>query len=559
VAGLILLGILSLGADQLVGRFKTDAVGTDLRFRLWRDGWHLFTAHPFGIGRRAFDRVFPIYRSLKMPFPLRFAFLENEPLQLLIDCGWLFAALIVGVFAYMIARLVASGRRDPVEAALCAGLAAVLTHGLVDFGLETMGVLLPFCAVLGTLFGRIAGDGPSATRRLVARPSWIVAGATIFGLTFGAVATTHGSNQDFDARLKRVHDPAERLSVLAQAERTHPLDYFYALERARVEPLAGSPSPRLHALNRALRLCPSCETVHAEVGRNLWVLGLRRQALLEWRTAVNLQPRLLPPTLGELYSAGARPEDLASVASGAPDRMLQVVDFLRDRHRLVDATKVLDEAAVMGAPRSETLLERGWLQFQAGDSKAAAESASAAEATRSTDPRLPMLQAEIILKTKGEDGADQAIRILDSAALRAPTDLALQRERMSIVLRYKRWKAASRALDGLKFACYHASGSAAEAHIAAAEVAAGLGRLTESVEEYRMALVDRPTDVRLWVDYGRAAEAVGRDAMARDAYAQAARLSPNSADVKQAQQALEERQARLRAILREAEAAAPSP
>ena len=53
---------------------------------------------------------------------------------------------------------------------------------------------------------------------------------------------------------------------------------------ARTEPLRSSEggiSPRLHALNRALRLCPGCETVHLEVARNLWQLSSRSQALCD--------------------------------------------------------------------------------------------------------------------------------------------------------------------------------------------------------------------------------------------------------------------------------------
>ena len=41
---------------------------------------------------------FPIYRTVKTPFPLRFSFLENEPLQWLVDSGWpLFALVVAGV------------------------------------------------------------------------------------------------------------------------------------------------------------------------------------------------------------------------------------------------------------------------------------------------------------------------------------------------------------------------------------------------------------------------------------------------------------------------------
>ena len=155
--------MLSLGADQLIERFKTDAVSTDVRLRLWRDGLRVLAAHPMGIGRGAFSRVFPIYRSLKMPFPIRFAFLENQPLQLLVDCGWFFSLLIAISLVVAAWRIVRHGRRDKIEAALVAGLVAVLVHSTVDFGLETLGVLLPFAAILGTVLGRLAQVSTAAS------------------------------------------------------------------------------------------------------------------------------------------------------------------------------------------------------------------------------------------------------------------------------------------------------------------------------------------------------------------------------------------------------------
>ena len=50
----------------------------------------------------------------------------------------------------------------------------------------------------------------------------------------------------------------------------------------------------------------------------------------------------------------------------------------------------------------------------------------------------------------------------------------------------------------------------------------------------------------LWIEYARAAETAGRDMTAREAYAEAGRLSPNSPDIASARQALEARSIRLR-------------
>jgi O-antigen ligase len=553
--GLVVLGAAALGAGQLVDRFKTDAVSSDIRLQLWRQGLHVFAAHPFGIGRGAFDRVFPIYRSIRMPFPLRFAFVENEPLQLLIDCGWLFLLLIAAASVAAAWQILRRGRRDKIEAALLAGLFAVLVHNIVDFGLETLGVLLPFAAVLGMILGRHRSSGEQAVgSRWSARAPLVMAGLASAGLVFGVASLAHASYDDFDVLLRKPSPPTAQHQLLIRAEETHPLDYLYALADARSEPLKGAPgtpSPRLHALNRALRLCPSCEVVHVEIARNLWRMGLRRQALLEWRTAVDIQPLLFDPTIGELFASGAKPQELAAVAASSSARTLGLVSFLGNLGRLPDAFVVLDQAEALGAPRAEILVARGRLQIQSSQLKEAAATLDAARAAGVDDAQTAGLRAQLLVQMKGAPGADEALGILDRAAVRYPTDLAVARQRVDLVINYEKWNAAARSLEGLKLALYHAGGSAAEAHMAGARISGRLGHWTQALNEYRIALADMPDNVTLWIEYARAAQAIGHDATARDAYAQASRLSPNSPELVAALHELETRQARLRALIQD--------
>ena len=64
-----------------------------------------------------------------------------------------------------------------------------------------------------------------------------------------------------------------------------------------------------------------------------------------------------------------------------------------------------------------------------------------------------------------------------------------------------------------------------------ARIQARLGRLTAALGEYRVALADQAWHVSLWMEFGRAAENGGRDTVAREAYREAARLSPASPEV----------------------------
>ena len=156
------------------------------------------------------------------------------------------------------------------------------------------------------------------------------------------------------------------------------------------------------------------------------------------------------------------------------------------------------------------------------------------------------------------DGADAALAILDQGATRFPTDLALQRQRVELVTTYQKWNAAPRALEGFKQAFYQLGGSPAEAHIAAARIAVRLGHLTEALGEYRIALTDYADSTTYWIEYAQVAATSGHDDLAREAYRQAGRLSPQSPEIAAALHALDTRLDRLRALLGEAPANATS-
>jgi tetratricopeptide (TPR) repeat protein len=288
-------------------------------------------------------------------------------------------------------------------------------------------------------------------------------------------------------------------------------------------------------------------------------MGLRPQGLLEWRTAVEIQPALFPSAMGELFAQGAKPQELAAVASSNGDLTLQLVTFLSGLGRVADALVVLDQADALSAPRGGVLLARASLQIQSHQLKEAAATLDAARAAGMNDARMAGLAARLLIETKGAVGADEALARLDEAATRFPSDVAIQRQRIELVTTYQKWNAAARALEGLKQALYQLGGSPAEAQIAGARIAVRLGHFTEALGEYRIALADYTDNTTYWIEYGQAAEAAGRDDVAREAYRQAARLSPQSPEVAAALHALDGRQDRLRTLLGEGTAAGAAP
>jgi hypothetical protein len=537
-----------LGAGGLVERFKTGSLVEDVRLRLWRDGLHVLSMHPAGIGRGAFNHLYPVYRTVtNQAFAITYAYLENHPFQLLVDSGWPLFLLIVAAVVIVVREIVLRGRRDRIEAALLAGLFAVTAHSFLDFGLETLGVALPFAAILGTVMGRCRGaQEASLSRRLTLG----IAGLACASLLFGVGSVAHSSDDDFDKLLKHAKTVEESRTILLRAQQTHPTDYYYAFAYARTEPIkpTGGRSPRLHALNRALRLCPECAQIHVEVARTLWKMRLRSQSLIEWRSVVKIEPPLLETTMDELWRAGAKPAELAALASFDSAKMVQAADFLAARGELANGLAILDEADLEGAPRAESLLTRCRLQTQLGQLAAAQTTLAEARAAGIQDPRVAVLEANLILASKAAAGAAEALSILDLAATRYPVDVPVQQLRAEVVLTYARWQAADRAIEGYKLALYRATGQAIEANLMAARIRAKLGQWNACFSEYRLALAQAGGVPGIWVEFGQAAEAAGRDTTAREAYAEAARLAPSDAQIAVALRRVEARQGYLRSV-----------
>ncbi len=422
-----------------------------------------------------------------------------------------------------------------------AALFALLMHNWVDFGLETPGIVLPASAVLGTLLGRARGADRRPTH--APRLSWQLPAFAIFGLAIGTVSLARPEADDFDNLMKRARDDHQRSALLVRAQETHPMDYFYPLTYSRLLPLRGADggrSARLHVLNRALRLCPSCDAVHFEIARNLWALGLRRQSLLEWRAAVDFAPDHFRSAITELYRAGATPSELAAVASPDATRTIEVALFIGAARSPREGLTVLDQAGTTAASKSEILLARLALQMQGGLTADALETLKVARSMGIQDPRCFVFETKLLLATKGAAAADQALSELDLAAARYPTDVDIQRARLGVVSEYAKWSALGRSVEGLKLALYRSQGSATEAHIASARAQARLGRWQAAISDYRMALADEPKNAQLWLELGNAAATVGRNGTARDAYLEAARLTPNSPAVGAALKKLDE-------------------
>ncbi len=510
---------IGLGGDKIVGEFR-GTVGDNLsKLLVSKDALPMAVAHPAGIGLGAFGRVYPAYQTLRWPVWLEFV--ENQPVSILIEAGIAGALILLGLLIFVGRRFWKEARRDRVEASMVAGLVAVLAHNLVDFGLETPGVLLPFCALLGAVFGRQATstEDPAPNRS----PAIFAAVACLAAVAGIGLLRAPGA-RDFDALLRPPLTPASRALVHA-ASLAHPTDSVYALAEARLEPRT-TIATRLRLLNRAMLLCPLCLGAHREAARDLWRLGRRQQSLLEWKIVVTESRPSLGGALDELFKAGAKAEEMATLADDK--NRYDISRYLLARGLTDAARDTLNRDS--NAEGAEFHLVQAQIALAAKDLPAAQKASQRALEIAPRDPRATLMAAEIALLRPGT--RDEALAILESGLRFSPADVDLNRKRLALLMQTDRWQAIDQALAGLRAALSEAGAPSTEANLAAAYAFERRGQFTRAISEYQAALAQNPDNIGLLLALAKAAEESGGITTAIDAYNGVLRRAPTNAEAR---------------------------
>jgi tetratricopeptide (TPR) repeat protein len=362
-------------------------------------------------------------------------------------------------------------------------------------------------------------------------------------MVIGAGSVVHASSREFDAQLETAaRAPASvRRELALRAEAAHPVDYYYALAQAAAEPIAPDGrgrSPRLHALNHALSLCPHCPDIHSAVAATLWALGRRTQALDEWHTAMDDLPVYYISILQQVWAAGARPEEIAVIAGGDPQRLIQAVNFLISKNPLAAARELLALAAGAGASGEEVLLLAAKLDIDSGSIDSALKGLASAQKLAPQDPRIFLLLGEAHLRA---GRIDQALQVLDVGIGMNPHDLPMVRRRLEIIMGQRKWHLASNALAALESALAEAQQPTIELHLAAARYYSGLRDYPKASSEYNLVITQDPGNLSAWLELGALWEGAGRFVQALEAYRRASSMVPGNPTVVAAIARLESR------------------
>ncbi len=540
LALIIALGTLAALALALgVGPVFDEIAGTDLRnhnekIYLWKDALQIIWHHPAGIGRGAFESVYPVYQTLITH--VRFPSVENAVLEMLIETGWPgFLAWLVGL-AVMVRQIARWGRRDAMEAALLAGLAAVFAHNIVDFGFDTLGIRLPYVAVLGATLGRMVLPGQRQRHSWVGMSLVAVAGLAVVIGGLGVARTP-----DYDRALRAASAGAARRAIAIEAAAAHPADYFYPLHQGLNEPLApdaSGRSPKLRSLGRALRLCDICWDPHRATARALWTIGRRLQAIGEWKRAAILEASFgFSSVLDEVANAGATPAELVRFAPDEPALGLQVAWVLARKKARPELAELLDRLRAVGTAPIETWLVEVELATALGDRDGARRILRQAGLAAPGDARVPLGLADVEVS----EGNPALARDHARAAVHLdPANVMAQRKWFELSAATQSWPDAEKALEGLGMALGRAGLPMTEVRLGAARMWRQRRHPLRAISELKTTTLIEPNNFGVWFELGQAAEEAGHVVMALDSYRQALRILPTDASTKAALARLED-------------------
>ena len=301
-----------------------------------------------GIGRGAFPTASARYLS----FSQTAEYVENEPIQLVVDLG---IPAAVTVLVLLLIALVRAGRRNelaPLELGLWVGLFSLGLQNLADFSLELGGVALPAVVALALLLSGQARDAPEPRPARIL-PAWALLACLAAVLPVAALALVRSSpdwrvETDRFAKLAPFLDGDGAAEAAGPVLARHPASYLVPLAVADRYLHDRMPGAALIWANRAMYFRHDLPAGHLIAATSLAELGRRDQALLEARTYFQLASGNLTAlkSVARFYPAV---DDLRSAVDDSGPGLESLAEFLVARGRLGDAARVA-ELAVVASP-----------------------------------------------------------------------------------------------------------------------------------------------------------------------------------------------------------------
>jgi hypothetical protein len=351
----IMIGAAALGGAILAALGGTNATWAELyakdvskiQMLLWTKP--LIHDHPlFGIGRGAFESVFPVYRLV--PGNLVFTHAENFIAQWASEWGIPVTLAAFGAFGWAFAPKPLGVGRSAVAAGAWMGVVVLLVQNLFDLALEVPAICIAVAAVLGSLWGdgrrsrriprRPAASGPSRDWALPGALAVLAAGLTLVVLGSLVRRTDVASDRaavraayEAETTLQYPEEVARVRHLVRAAMLRHPAEPYFPLIGALVALRAHDQSP-MPWLQHTLERGQVNGRAHLLLAEFLGARGgAKKQALFELRLSVENDGQLSGPA-ARIVTRWTRDYDevLSAVPAGkAGIRMLdQAAAYLDD-------------------------------------------------------------------------------------------------------------------------------------------------------------------------------------------------------------------------------------
>ena len=515
----------------------------------------LLRDHPFfGIGRGAFESVFPVYRLV--PGNLVFTHAENFPAQWASEWGIPVTLAAFVAFGWAFAPRQLGVGRSAVAAGAWMGVAVLLLQNMFDLALEVPAIVIAAATILGSLWGdgrrrRIpsgANDsGPPRDRSLPTAIAVALAGLALVAIGAHFRSTDVASDRaalrtayEAEGNLQYPEEVARVRNLVRATMLRHPAEPYFPLIGALVAVRARDESP-MPWLQHTLERGQVNGRAHLLLAEFLGGRSAKKQALFELRLSVENDSGLAGPAAKTLVRwTREYDEIMTAIPAGLMGvRMLdQVAAYLNQPGSWPVQSRCNQEiiardpgeigARVRESEARLAALETGKPEDLCADREACRKAirahATAIALSRPESATAALLRARLLVVDKKPE---EAASLLEVECQKVTERILCLQARVTAAAQIKGARpAASGAPDRLGAAAKELVGNACNTPVSCADMATWVGDIRRGRGEIGLALVmyERaaradPTEER-WLklaavassvdEHGRAAEALER-------------------------------------------------
>ena len=561
-AGGLLLAVLGMTTDQWKSLLDNDL--SKLNILDW--------ARPmmgdyrwFGVGRGAFETVYPAYRPV--PGHMLWTHPENIVVQWVTEWGIPVALAAAVFFAWLIRPARVGATRSAVVAGAWAGLVILVLQNWVDFSLEIPSVAIAAVAILGSFWGDVARRGAETRGKNETPPSrwrlwadriaasslrgwgWNAAPVALGAFWTVALLASIGLGMPTAAQLReRVKDeitatPPLPIAAFREGYRTallrFPADPYFPLAGALRAYRARDDNP-VPYVQRALERSMVYGRAHLLMADILFGKGFRNQALLELKKACTDDPVVMSNAIHRAVDHTTQYEDLVRMVPDG-EYGVDVMDALAGwlHHRNPDSARRFDDEilkrdALRVAPRRRALADLiAQIELAEKGTRCATENTlracvdDADRRIRELEPFLTgtaeaaTLRARLYLRT---GRVEDASRLLAHACENVPDRMDCLCVRLEVESHREDHGQVDEVVQQIVATGCRDVHHCADTWRWVGSFAERSGQLGRAVTAYEKATQQEPGNADLWIALGRAASTLGRHGRAARAYERAAEI-----------------------------------